>query len=188
MPVDAASISYVKGIHNIKLGINYEHTFLTENDTIGLVDPTANAVCLNSDGSPFTGASLTDPGNCSGALSPNPNFVPLLACYDLTRTGKLPASDGCPNSTSGSYLFNGRADIKELALYLQDTISLKNWTFNLGIRGDLYNGITVARQAEPRGRYRLQHQANQHRTASLLRPHHGNAVQREYGSRQPRLQ
>jgi hypothetical protein len=145
-----ASISYVKGIHNIKLGINYEHTFLTENDTIGLVDPTANAVCLNSDGSPFTGPSLTNPSNCTGALSQNPNFIPLLACYDLTRTGKLPASDGCPNSTSGSYLFNGRADIKELALYLQDTISLKNWTFNLGIRGDLYNGITVARQAEPR--------------------------------------
>jgi hypothetical protein len=145
-----ASLSYVQGIHNLKIGINYEHTFLTENDTIGLVDPTANAVCLNSDGSPFTGASLTNPNNCTGALSANPNFVPLLACYDLTRTGKLPASDGCPNSTSGSYVFNGRADIKELALYIQDTISLKNWTFNLGIRGDLYNGITTARQAEPR--------------------------------------
>jgi hypothetical protein len=145
-----ASLSYVQGIHNVKIGINYEHTFLTEKDTIGLVDPTANAVCLNSDGSPFTGASLTDPNNCTGALSQNPNFIPLLACYDLTRTGRLPGSDGCPNSTSASYLFNGRADIKELALYVQDTISLKNWTFNLGIRGDLYNGITVARQAEPR--------------------------------------
>jgi hypothetical protein len=145
-----ASISYVQGIHNLKLGINYEHTFLTEHDTIGLVDPTANAVCLNPDGSPFTGPSLTDPNGCAGSLSQNPGFIPLLACYDLTRTGKLPASDGCPNSTSASYLFSGRADIKELALYLQDTISLKNWTLNLGIRGDLYNGITVARQAEPR--------------------------------------
>src|ERR1700722_16561799 len=145
-----ASLSYVQGIHNVKIGINYEHTFLTEKDTIGLVDPTANAVCLNSDGSPFTGASLTDPNNCTGALSQNPNFIPLLACYDLTRTGRLPGSDGCPNSTSASYRFNGRADIKELALYVQDTISLKNWTFNLGIRGDLYNAITVARQAEPR--------------------------------------
>jgi hypothetical protein len=145
-----ASLSYVQGIHNIKIGINYEHTFLTEKDSIGLVDPTANAVCLNSDGSPFTGPSLMDPNNCTGALSQNPNFIPLLACFDLTRTGKLPASDGCPNSTAASYLFNGRADIKELALYLQDTISLKNWTFNLGIRGDLYNGITTARQAEPR--------------------------------------
>ena len=145
-----ASLSYVKGIHNLKIGINYSHTFLTENDTFGLVDPTANAVCLNSDGSTFTGASLTNPNNCTGTLSPNPNFVPLLACYDLTRTGKLPASDGCPNSTGGQYTYNGRADIKELAMYLQDTISIKNWTLNLGLRGDFYNGLTIARQAEPR--------------------------------------
>jgi hypothetical protein len=32
-------ISYVKGIHNIKAGITYEHTFLTESDTIATVDP-----------------------------------------------------------------------------------------------------------------------------------------------------
>jgi hypothetical protein len=145
-----ANVSYVKGIHNLKLGINYSQTFLSEHDTIGVVDPTANAVCLNPDGSAFTGASLTDPANCTGALTANPGFVPLLACYDLTRTGKLPASDGCPTSTSGEYGFNGRDDIKELALYLQDTISIKNWTFNLGLRGDLYNSITTARQAEPR--------------------------------------
>ena len=25
-----------------------------------------------------------------------------------------------------------------------------NWTANLGIRGDLYNGLSAARQAEPR--------------------------------------
>ncbi len=37
-----------------------------------------------------------------------------------------------------------------LALYVQDTISLGNWSFNLGIRGDLYNGLAIARQAEPR--------------------------------------
>jgi hypothetical protein len=145
-----ASLSYVKGIHNLKIGVNYSHTFLTEKDTFGLVDPTGNAVCLNSDGSPFTGASLTDQNNCTGGLTPNPSFIPLLACYDLTRTGKLPASDGCPSSTAGQYLFNGRADIKELALYVQDQINIKNWTFNLGLRGDLYNGLTVARQAEPR--------------------------------------
>jgi hypothetical protein len=145
-----ASLSYVKGAHNLKIGINYSHTFITEKDTFGLVDPTGNAVCLNADGSPFTGASLTNPANCTGNLSPNPNYDPLLACYDLTRTGKLPAANGCPSSTSGQYLFSGRADIKELAMYLQDTITIKNWTLNLGLRGDLYNGLTIARQAEPR--------------------------------------
>ena len=35
-------------------------------------------------------------------------------------------------------------------MYLQDTITLKNWTFNLGLRGDVYNGITNASQVEPR--------------------------------------
>jgi hypothetical protein len=55
-----------------------------------------------------------------------------------------------PIASTGLYTFRGHADIKELALYLQDTISIKNWTFNLGVRGDVYNGITSAQQAEPR--------------------------------------
>jgi hypothetical protein len=33
-------LSYIKGIHNIKAGITYEHTFITEKDSFGLVDPT----------------------------------------------------------------------------------------------------------------------------------------------------
>src|SRR6266404_3646100 len=41
-----SDISHVKGIHNIKAGIVYEQTFLTEKDRLGIVDPTFNAVCL----------------------------------------------------------------------------------------------------------------------------------------------
>jgi hypothetical protein len=145
-----ASLAVVKGIHNIKLGVTWQDTILTEADSFGIVDPTFNAVCLNADGSPNTDPTLTNPANCGGTLQPNPGFSPLLGCYDLTRTGPLPASDGCPKSTSGLYTFNGHADIRELALYLQDTITLKNWTFNVGIRGDVYNGITKSNQAEPR--------------------------------------
>ena len=62
----------------------------------------------------------------------------------------MPASDGCPNATSGLYPYNVHSDIKELALFAQDSITYKNWNFNLGLRGDLYNGISIARQAEPR--------------------------------------
>ena len=82
----------------------------------------------------------------------NPAFIPLLGCYDLTRTAPLPASDGCPagQTTSGLFPFNGHTDIKEAALYLQDTISVKNWSFNLGLRGDIYRGIASAQQLEPR--------------------------------------
>jgi hypothetical protein len=50
----------------------------------------------------------------------------------------------------GLYTFNGHTDVKELALYIEDQITKGNWSLNLGIRGDLYNGITVGRQAEPR--------------------------------------
>jgi hypothetical protein len=154
-----ANISYVKGINNWKVGINYEHTFLTENDQFGIVDPAANAVCLNlADLSPDTNPEVTNPAQCTGTLVANtgqgavPAFSPLLGCYDLTRTAALPLSDGCPTgqSTSGIYNFHGHTDVKELSLYVQDTITLKNWSFNVGLRGDVYNGLTSAGQAEPR--------------------------------------
>ena len=145
-----ATLSYVKGIHNIKAGATYQDTILTEKDSFGIVDPTFDAVCLGSDGSPYTGAGITDPAQCAGTLQPNPSFDPLLACYDLTRTGTLPATDGCPASTSGLYTFRGHADIRETALYVQDSITVKNWNFNLGIRGDIYHGITSLSLAEPR--------------------------------------
>jgi hypothetical protein len=144
------NLAYVKGIHNLKAGITYQHTFITERDALGIVDPTLNAPCLNPDGSPDTSASLTNPAGCTGSLTPNPGFAPLLGCYDLTRTGTLPASDGCPNSTSGLYNYYGHADIKELALYLQDTITIRNWSINVGLRADVYNGLSSAKQIEPR--------------------------------------
>ncbi len=143
-------INYVKGINNIKAGVTFEHTFLTEDDSFGIVDPTANAVCLNGNGSPYTGPGITNPANCTGALSVNPAFVPLLGCYDLTRTAGLPASDGCSTTTSGLYPYNVHSDIKEVALFAQDSISYKNWNFNVGLRGDFYHGISIFSQAEPR--------------------------------------
>jgi hypothetical protein len=145
-----AEVSYVNGFNNVKAGVFFEHTFLTEDDAFGIVDPTINAPCLNADGSPATNPGLTDPANCTAPLQPNPSFLALLGCYDLTRTAPLPSSDGCPNSTSGLYAYNVHSDIKELALFAQDTITKGNWVLNLGLRGDLYNGITIARQAEPR--------------------------------------
>lgn len=151
-----SNVSYVKGVHNIKAGIQYDQTFLTENDHLGIVDPTLNPVCLNADGSPNTSPSLTDPAACGGALNPggsqNPGFIPILGCYDLTRTAGLPVSDGCPAgvATSTDFFFRGHTDVKELALYVQDTITTGNWNFNVGIRGDLYNGLAIAHQAEPR--------------------------------------
>jgi hypothetical protein len=157
------NLAWVNAVHNIKVGATYEHTFITERDTFGLVDPTANAPCLNPNLTPDTNPLLTNPAGCGlSGLLPNtgqgffanggavPAFIPLLACYDLTRTAALPASDGCPNSTSGQYGFYGHADIKEFAFFVQDAITLHNWTFNLGLRFDKYNGLTSAAQGEPR--------------------------------------
>jgi len=151
-----ANVSYVKGINNVKAGVVFENTALSEDDHFGIVDPTINAVCLNADGSFDTNPTLTDPGACGGignlSGSVNPAFIPLLGCYDLTRTAVLPSSDGCPagQTTSGLYNFKGSTNIKEAAIYAQDTITIKNWSFNLGLRADIYRGIASAQQLEPR--------------------------------------
>ena len=130
-----SDINYVKGINNIKAGVTYEQTFLTENDALGIVDPTLNAPCLDANGNPVQG--FTDPSQCPSGDQANADFSPILLPYDLTRGGGL----------FNSY---GHTDVKELALYVEDSITKGDWNFNLGIRGDLYNGITTARQAEPR--------------------------------------
>jgi hypothetical protein len=158
-----ASLSYAHGVHNIKIGTQYEQTFLTERDTFALVDPTGNAPCLNPNLTPDTNPLITDPASCgSFGLMANtgqgifadgnlvPAFNPILGCYDLPRTAALPASDGCANSTSRPYDFFGHTDVKEFAFYVMDTINVHNWTFNLGLRFDKYNGIASAAQGEPR--------------------------------------
>ncbi|HET9399969.1 MAG TPA: TonB-dependent receptor [Candidatus Acidoferrales bacterium] len=151
-----SDISYVKGHHNFKAGVTYEHTLLNEKDSFGIVDPTLNPVCDNADGSINTNPLITNPAQCGGVGNPggsaDPNFTPLLGCFDLTRTAPLPASDGCAAGFARSGLDNflGHSDIKELALYVQDAISWRNWTVNIGVRGDFYNGLSTARQAEPR--------------------------------------
>ena len=162
-----SDISYVKGINNVKVGVTYDQTFLNENDMLGIVDPTFNAPCITAVAAnsvnplPYVGApaaGITNPSQCTGAYqanvrtnvnapgSPNsidpdpalyPNFNPILAPYDLTRGGRY-------------YDFTGHTDVKELALYVRDIVTKGNWSMNLGLRGDLYNGITTARQAEPR--------------------------------------
>lgn len=111
-----SSVTYAKGIHNIKAGVQYEQTFLTENDKFGIVNPGLLSSCPTG----FT-------SQCS-----------VLAPYDLTAGGAL-------------YLYHGHTDIKELALYAQDAITVGSWSFNIGIRGDIYNGLrAISRQAEPR--------------------------------------
>jgi len=157
-----SDLSYVKGIHNIKMGATFEHTLLTESFSLGLTDPTINSPCLTQNAAgDFLGVgdtTLTDPAQCGAAgfqqnVAANPNatapFVPILGCIDLTRPTPS-ANDGCATAQSTLFGFNGRGDIREIALYLQDTITKGNWSFNVGVRGDLYRGLTKESQIEPR--------------------------------------
>jgi hypothetical protein len=166
-------IAYVNGIHDIKTGIQYMQTFLTEEDSFGIVNPLLNPVCLYANGDPFTGPSITDPLQCTGLLQPNPGFVPLLGCIDLTRLANLPASDGCPTSVATPYRFHGHADVKELALYFQDNLTFHNWVFNLGLRGDIYNGLASAKLIEPR----LGAAYNLKRTNTVLRASYARTLE-----------
>jgi hypothetical protein len=121
--------SYVKGIHNIKAGITYQQTYLNENDNFGIIDPTVLPATLDAAGNPCfnIGTGMAAPGTPCATLLP----------IDLTRGG-------------GLFNFRGSTDVKELSMYVQDTITKGAWSFNLGIRGDIYNGLSSASQAEPR--------------------------------------
>ena len=122
-----SDVSYVKGIHNVKVGGTYQQTFLDEDNRFGIVDPT------------FLDSLTDSSGNSCVDSSGNPIAPPCttLAPYDLTRSGSL-------------FPFNGHTDVKLLSLYAQDAITKGNWSVNLGLRGDFYNGLTSHNEAEPR--------------------------------------
>jgi hypothetical protein len=132
-----SDFSYVRGHQNIKAGVVYQQTVLRENDSLGVVEPTYNSPCVDSvSGNSLPGYST--PADCpGGAVIANANYLPVLAPYDLTRGGSL-------------YKYTGHTDVKELALYIEDQIKAGNWLFNLGMRGDIYNGLATTGQAEPR--------------------------------------
>lgn len=116
------ALDYVKGINNIKTGVQYKQTFLTEGDQLGIVDP-----------------GLVPSLGC---LAPHGSHIPVTPCailvpFDLTEHGSY-------------FVFHGHTDVKELALYGLDQLTKGNWSANLGVRADFYNGLSIGHQAEPR--------------------------------------
>jgi hypothetical protein len=120
------TLSYVKGAHNVKLGATYQHTFLDEDDNLGIVDNGLLPSLLDGNGNPCFANAVALNSPCSDLLP-----------FDLTRGGSL-------------FAFRGHTDVKQLALYLQDQITKGNWSFNVGLRGDFYNGLTTHKESEPR--------------------------------------
>src|SRR5216684_58685 len=119
-------VSYVKGKHNVKAGVTFQHTFLTENFNFGITDPAFVPSLTDTNGAPCFAGGVALAAPCT-----------LLLPFDLTRSGAV-------------FPFHGRTDVKEVALYLQDTITQGNWAFNVGLRADVYRGIAHDWQPEPR--------------------------------------
>jgi hypothetical protein len=133
-----ADLAYVKGIHNAKFGVQFQHTFLTEAFQLGITDPAFNAPCVDANGNPISDQAQTSFASCNGVTSfPNQSYLPGLARFDLTRGGSL-------------FFFNGHTDIKQEALYAQDAITIRHLTVNLGLRFDNYDGISHGRALQPR--------------------------------------
>jgi hypothetical protein len=81
----------------------------------------------------------------------DPTLAPTLGC--LGSGGAPEPNTACAYDLTdggGYYGFRGRGDVKETALYVEDTVTKGDLSLNLGIRGDIYNGLTAASQAEPR--------------------------------------
>ncbi len=121
-----SDLAYVKGIHNVKIGATYQQTFLNENDKLGIVDSGLLPSLTDGSGAPCFVSNVALDSPCTDLLP-----------FDLTRGG-------------GLFTFRGHTDVKQLALYIQDQITKGNWSLNLGLRGDFYNGLATHKEAEPR--------------------------------------
>jgi hypothetical protein len=133
-----ADIAYVHGIHNLKVGAQLQHTFLSENFRLGITDPTFNPICLNVDGHPVVDPQFTNPRQCAGAgFTVNPGLSLGLIPFDLSRKGSL-------------FGFLDHTDVKEEAFYVQDSITWGGANIQAGLRGDIYRGLSAASSIEPR--------------------------------------
>lgn len=157
-------LSYVKGRHNIKTGFLFAHTFLSEFFNLGITNSEYNAVCVDPSGSPVAAPGITNPSACAGAgFDANPGFLPGLLPFDLTRNGT-------------PFVFRGSADIKQEALYAQDSITAGNFNFNLGARVDNYDGLSHGTSIQPR----LGVAYNIKKTNTVLRGSYGRLFETPY--------
>ena len=135
-----------KGHHQIKVGVDLKQTRLFERFGFGITDPTFNDPCIDSTGTAIGDPTLTNPSQCAKAgfgpnIASNPDsvtpFSPALFPYDLTRGGRI-------------FNFSGSQNINQYAFYVTDAITAGNLQLNLGLREDVYDGITFDSGIQPR--------------------------------------
>jgi len=131
-------LSYSRGRHTAKTGVQLQVTPLSESFQTGLTDPAFNSPCVDGTGTPVPDSALTATGQCAGSgFAPNPGFQSALLPYDLTRDGAL-------------FQFTGQATISEASGYVQDSIKLGSLYVNLGLRYDYYRGLSTGWGLQPR--------------------------------------
>jgi Carboxypeptidase regulatory-like domain len=131
-----SDLTYSRGRHTPKGGVQIQATPLSEAFTTGLTNPSFNAPCVNSGGIPVP--SLIAAGQCAAACyTANPSFQPALLPFDLTRGGTL-------------FRFRGAATILEESAYVQDSIKFGRLSLNFGLRYDNYDGLSKANGVQPR--------------------------------------
>ncbi|HVB40942.1 MAG TPA: TonB-dependent receptor [Terriglobales bacterium] len=133
--------------NNLTVGTQDMQTRLNEEFQLGLTDPLFNAVCVNSSGNPVAAPGVANPQNCASASAgdtANPNFMPGLLPYDLTRNGTL-------------FNFQGSHNINEEAIYAQDAVDWAGVHWSLGLRANHYAGLVDYSGVQPRlgGAYHL---------------------------------
>jgi hypothetical protein len=127
-----ADVAYNHGIHNVKAGIQVQHTFLTEGFQFGITDPAFN-----------------DPSS--------EGFLPGLAPFDLTRGGHLFTFRGHTDVKQEAFYAQDLVTIHDLSLNLgvrfdnYNGISHANlWQPRVGISYNLKKTNTVLRFAYSR--------------------------------------
>jgi hypothetical protein len=159
-----SDISYSKGHHNFKAGVQIDRTLLSENFAFGVTDPTNNPVCLGAGGGPVLTPTLTDPNACAGlGFTANPNLAPGLVPFDLTRGGTL-------------FRFADKGAINRQGMYAQDNLTLGRTTLTLGLREDHYDGLTAKWATQPR--LGISHHIV--RTNTILRASYGRTMETPY--------
>ena len=126
-PIQQEAVAQQRSLTN--LGVRSDVSYVKGHNNVKLGGMYSQTFLRENEQIGLVDPTLNDPAGS--------NFNPVLAPYDLTRGGSL-------------YAYRGRTDVKQLALYLQDQITAGNWLFNVGLRGDFYNGLSVQKQAEPR--------------------------------------
>jgi hypothetical protein len=120
--------------HNWKIGATAMQTRLDEEFRLGITDPLYNPPCMNT-------PAFTSTADCAPAgREVNSNFLPGLLPYDLTRGGSL-------------FEFLGRANINQFATFGQDELRLGELMLSIGVRFDLYNGLTDGSGLQPRAAF-----------------------------------